>query len=252
MIGLGFVGFLQLVYLLKKINEAGIRRWPRWSMAAFYGAACFIILMAMSVFIYHHYPVFLHTWWILALFSAAFAGMITLVLADLPLLAALAFLVFTLVASFRIMPLYRGLGIMTHGKVISQMAAVSKPSDAWVTVGTDAGAYENFGLLAGRPSLSGTQFVPELKFWGQLGAQYETIYNREGHAFFSDDPSLTQPIEFLQTDAFMVKFECSNFIKQNAQFALSVHPLVGFSCIKLVQTIKYPQITFYLYRISPS
>ncbi|HVS79307.1 MAG TPA: hypothetical protein VHD84_03410 [Candidatus Saccharimonadales bacterium] len=248
-IGFGFLGMVQLIYLVKKIPEAKIPKKTLWPLVLLYGLSCFIVLLWTGVFIREHYPEFLRSLKLIIAFAAAFTAIIMAFLANKKMLAAILFLGFTLLSTFRVMPLYRGLGILTHNDVIQQMAAVSKPGDSWVTVGNDSAYYEDFGWLAGRRSLSGLH-APNPAFWEQLaGPSYEDIYNRSGHAFFSDDPTMQAPLGKLQSDAFEVKFQCSSFIEKNAQFALSVHPLTE-SCVHLIKTVKYPAKTFYLYKIA--
>jgi hypothetical protein len=134
--------------------------------------------------------------------------------------------------------------------VVERIEAVPSEKDAWVTVGDDAYLYKNFGSLANRPTISGTQFYADVEFWKQTGdPDYEKITNREAHITFSDNPSLTKPLTLVRNNSFVVTFECSDFIKQHVQFALSTHPL-DKACVKQVDKVEYPKATFYLYKVS--
>ncbi len=248
-IGLGFLGIVQMIYLLRKIKESKIsaNKLLVWSTA--YGLGCFLVLMSVGLNITHHYPLFIHNLFVVAALSAFFAAIITALLAGRMLIFGVLFLGFTILSSFRVMPLYRGLDILTNNKVVIKMAAISKPKDTWVTVGDDAGIYENFGWLAGRTSISGAQIYPSLKFWQQIGGpKYDYIYNRQGHAFFTDNPNMKDPISLTSTDSFIVKFECSPFIEKNVNFALSVHPL-ELPCVRQVSTVSYPTTVFHMYKV---
>jgi hypothetical protein len=157
--------------------------------------------------------------------------------------------VFSMASGFRIVPLYRGLGFGTHNKVAQAMDRVSSPGDRWATI--DDIYFENFGYLAGRSSIGGMQIYPDVNLWRQAsGIQYDKAYNREGHAIFSDDPTLNEPFRLVQPNLYSVRFACTPFVEKYVDYAVATHAL-NFPCIKQVDTVKYPNITFYLYKVTP-
>jgi hypothetical protein len=152
-------------------------------------------------------------------------------------------------SSFRIVPLYRGLGFGTHNKVAQAMERVSAPGDRWVAI--DDVYFENIGYLAGRSSIGGMQIYPDVSLWRQAGGnQYDKAYNREGHALFSDDRTLNEPFRLVQANLYNVRFGCTPFVDKYVNYALATHPL-DYPCIKQVDTVKYPNLTFYLYKVTP-
>ena len=250
-IGFGFIGIIFIVYTLKKIGEAKIQISRLLVSASLYTLLCFGVLMAIGIYITRHYPLFVNNLFIVAALASAFSVLVGLLLADRRLLFGLAFLGFTIFSSFWIMPLYRGLGELTSSKVVSRIQAISSPEDSWATVGDDALLFENFPLLADRRSLNGIQIYSDVEFWKKfVGEQYENVYNRQGHIFFSDSGSFEEPIKIGPTrNTIVVNFNCSDYLKKNLDFALSIHPLTQ-SCVKLIETVQYPQKTFYLYKVS--
>jgi hypothetical protein len=250
LIGLGFLGILQLVYLMKKISESKLPRRTLILAAASYGAVSLIILLLIGGYIGQHYPLFLHNLTLVFIFATIFALIIAGVLSGMRLVAVGLLLIFTFMCSFRIMPLYRSLGIITDSKLANNISAISKPADSWAAVGDDMRLFENIALVADRKSMSGVQIYPDLNFWRQAGPGYESVYNREGHAFFIDNQNLAAPLVLSPArNAFYVKFECSNFIKKNIGFVLAAHKL-NESCTQLIKTTKYPAMTFYLYEVT--
>lgn len=250
LIGIGFLGVIHMLYLIRAVRSVEMPPKLRNAWAVIYGLACFAVLFAISLYLKHHFPSFvLGSFKLVVLLALIFAAMITALLADKRLIFAGMFLLFTLGCGFRVIPLYRGLGISSLSQLTNTMAQISKPGDTWVTVGDDAGIYENFGILAGRRSISGTQVYPQLNFWEQAGGkQYEDIYNREGHVFFSDSEAMTEPFAPASTGSFRVHFECSDFIRKNVNFALAVRELKS-PCVQLVDTVNYPAAKFFLYRV---
>jgi hypothetical protein len=93
------------------------------------------------------------------------------------------------------------------------------------------------------------QLYPDFKLWRQLDVsnKFNFIYNREGHAYFTSK-NLPNDMMFIKSNLFEVKFYCSDFITQNVNYALSTKPL-EFSCTHLQNTIKYPKLTFYIYKV---
>lgn len=251
LIGVGFVGLLQFVYLAMKIRDSRIKTRTLIGIAVGYGLACFALLLVISGYIARHYPLFLNNYWILACFAAAFSAIIVALLAGRPKLAAALLLGFTLLSTFWVMPIYRGLGELTHGKLIDTMSSVAQPSDTWITIGGDAVVYENFGLVAGDRSLSGTRAYPDIKLWEQLvGTSYESVYNREGHSFFIEDPH-APPMSLNSSDSYFVKFDCQEYKYRGVEvnYLLAVHP-INLSCTHLVRQVSYPQATFFIYKVS--
>lgn len=249
-VGIGFIGILQLIYLAKKLTVLKINKTRLLGLAAGYTLVCFVSLILIGLYTIKHYPLFINRRLEVLVLALLFSGIIALFLLNRKVLAATLLLIFTLGSSFQILPLYRGLGELTNSKVINKMAADSGKNDTWATVGDDAYIYQNYGLLAGRTSLSGSQIYPNEDLWKQTGdPNYNFVTNREAHIVFTDNPALKKPLTLVHENSFNVKFECSDFIKNNIQYALSIHPL-KFACVKQIDTVKYPATTFYIYRIA--
>jgi hypothetical protein len=248
-IGMGFVGFILFVYLVKKLAGLKVPRLRLGIWSLLYGLSCFIVLLWVSAYVIEHYPLFLNSWPIAIGLAGAFTAIIVALLANRPMVAVCLLLLFTLASSFRIVPLYKGLGFGTHNRVAQAIDRVSSPNDKWIAI--DDIYYENIGYLAGRDSIGGMQLYPDVGLWRQAGGkQYDRVYNREGHAIFSDDPALNEPFQLVQADAYKVRFGCTPFIEKYVNYALATHKL-NYPCVKLVDTVAYPNVNFYLYKVTP-
>ena len=251
LIGLGFLSVIQFVMTIKFIKGERIPREKLWKFGGAYSAVCLLGLIIAGAHIRNLYPAFIHSYLLIIGLALAFVLIILATLINKRILAAALFLSFSLLSSFQIMPLYRGLGVLTDNKVTASMQKVSGKQDTWVIVGDDAYNYNEYGILAVRPTLSGIQTYPTLAFWRQTGdPNYNYVTNRESHVVFTDNPNLKTPLTLVHNNSFNVKFECSKFIEAHVQYALSVHPLTA-SCVKQVgSTINYPEVTFYMYRVN--
>jgi hypothetical protein len=253
LIGMGFVGFLQLIYIIKKLSELKIRapliHWRYSVLLALYGALCLAVLFYFGAFILQHYPLFTTSRRLIIGLALAFVSIIVALLANKPRLAVILLLIFSIGSSFRIMPLYRGLGVIEDNRFIQAIDKISRPTDTWATV--DSSIYQGLLQVSGRQNITGTQIYPDLEFWDKVaGRQYRYIYNREGRAVFSTDPALKETIQLTANNEFAIKFGCSKFLLDNVDFVLSPHTL-NYYCLNFVETVSYPKQSIYLYKVAP-
>jgi hypothetical protein len=246
-IGIGFVGIFYTVYLVKKLEELKANKKLLALLAGTYGLACFITLLWMGFFVVEHYPLFIRSRRLIIALAISFVSIIVLFLAKRRMIAVSLLLAFSIISSYQINPLYKGLGFVKNGELVRRISEVSNPNDRWVVV--DNIQYDSFPINADRPTLSGAQLYPDIEFWRKAGGtQYDDMYNREGHIVYSSDPDIEGPFRLVQKNYLQVKFTCSDFIKDTVNFALATHPL-ELQCISLADTVSYPNTTFYLYKV---
>lgn len=245
-IGLGFIGILQMLVFTKRLADQKIRSY--WQAASIYALACFGILLLIGWHVHRTYPLFTFHPLVTVSLAAMFSSLILLVLVNRPVLVASAFVVFSLISVVRIHPLYQGLGILTNSSsVIQKIKLISSPADTWVAA--DNILFENFGLLSDRDSLSGVSFYPDVDFWRQLDVtQAEAVTNRYAHIVFSSNPGQKEKLQLVQSDFFLVKLECSNFVRKEIDFVLSTQKF-DLDCAKPQGTVEFPRQTFYFYAI---
>ncbi len=245
-LGLGFVGIIHMLYLMKGLLAIKVNRHKLTISAAVYTIACLIAMLLVGKYTREHFPVFITSWLLIAGAAVFFCGMIYMTLIRRFMIASCMLLLFSLLSIWHIHPLYRGLGVAANNRVIPAMQAVSKPGDTWVSL--DQIYIENFGLMADRDSLTGVQFYPDLDFWRQVeGKKADDIYNRYAHVLFTANPDYP-PLQMAQLDAFIARFDCGSFNQKNVDFAISLQPISN-ACTQEVSTVSYPAQTFYLYRL---
>ncbi|HVX48154.1 MAG TPA: hypothetical protein VHA05_02240 [Candidatus Saccharimonadales bacterium] len=250
LIGTGFLGIIQLVMTIKIIKEEKVPRDMLWKFGGIYSAICLLTLLVAGIHIRNTYPMFMHSYLLIIVLAAAFTSIIGSVLVNKRILAAALLLAFSILSSFQIIPLYRGLGLLTNNRVTDVMQGVSTKNGVWAVVGDDAYNFNEYGILAARPTVSGLQTYPVLNFWRQTGdPNYNYVTNRESHVVFTDNPNLASPLTLVHNNSFNVKFECSSFIVDNISYALSVHPLSEPCVHQVGSPISYPEATFYMYKV---
>ena len=248
--GIGFVGILQLVFFVKNVALIKINQYKHLLLSIVYSAVCFVVLMLVGRYIIQNYPIFLDNYLVLGGLAFMFSFIIWLFLYNKPLIGACFLLIFTIGSSFAILPLYKGLDVLEDSPIINSIKSVSKPGDYWIPL--DNLAYENFPLVAGRGTVGGAQIYPDIDFWSGLDptGEYQDVYNRQGHATFTTDTKYTDTFTQIQINYYKIKFECSDFIYNKADFVLAIRP-TELPCLSLVETVPYPKTTFYLYKITP-
>jgi hypothetical protein len=246
-IGLGFLGVLQLILLMKSLDGLRLDKKRLYSISAIYTLVCLAALLWSLDYVRDHWPLFISNSLFIVFLVGAFAGTVFLFLSRRFLLGASVFCIFSLLGVAWIHPLYRGIEPLYPSKLSIAINSVSGPSDTWVTL--DDVYFENAASMAGRKSLSGIQPYPNLELWRQIeGPRADFVYNRYAHILFSSDVSSPDAIRLARPDNFHVKFACTPFVKKNVQYALATHP-VNNDCIRLVKKVNYPSKTFYLYRV---
>ncbi len=246
-IGVGFIGVIQLLLIARSIENIKIKKRKLNLFVLIYSLLCLTLLLGVGQYARSTYPQFINSLALIGGLAILFSGIIFCFLSRRLLLGAALLLLFSLGSTYRIHPMYKGLGSIYNGKVIQAMDQVSKPTDSWATM--DSLFFENFALMAGRDSVNGIKPYPDLSYWRQVeGPKGDYIYNRYAHSLFIDSESQAAPLKLTQADAFLIKFDCTSFIKSRVKFTLSTHKIEK-GCVTPVTEVKYPAITFYIYSV---
>ncbi len=246
-IGLGFVGFIQLILIIKSLSSPAVSKLKLEFLVTWYCVLCFGVLLEAGLDTHLAYPKFIDNFLYILILALLFITILFCFLSKKYLLGALIFLLFSLGSVFQVQPLYRGLGPLYNSKITRAIDSVSTHKDTWAEL--DNIDFENFAALSNRKSLSGVQLYPNVKLWSKVaGAKDSYIYNRYAHITFNSNSSLAAPMVLIQNDYFYVRFTCNNFIEKNINYVLATH-LLSDNCISLIDQVKYPAVTFYIYRM---
>gem|GEM_PF-880983 len=162
--------------------------------------------------------------------------------------------IFGLVVSGTVNPLYRGLGVLESSPLLTEIHSLSAqgPSgrnDVWVNFG---GPDLNAPLVsAGVPTLNGSQLYPDRSFWSQFpnSKDYEIAWNRYANTYFAvGEPGSAASVKLLQQDLIMVTLDvCSpEASRLKLGYFISPQPLVR-SCLIAQKTVKYQGHNVYFY-----
>lgn len=245
-LGLGFAGLIQLVLIIKYMGDIKLTR-KYLAILISYLAICGWILVKAGISEKHHFPLYINNKFSILFWAASFVFIIFCILIKRPLVGAFVFLVFSILSSVHIQPLYKGLAPLYPMKLSTAIQEQSKPGSRWAVI--DDISFENIPSMSNRVSIGGTQPYPDINFWRKLeGSKNDRIYNRYAHVLFTTESESNKKIRLVYPDSFEVKFECGNFEKENIDYALSTHPL-NSTCLTELRRVEYPKLTFYLYRV---
>lgn len=244
LIGLGFIGFLQLCLFLGNYRHSA-KSYQHYFLM--YSLLCFTAIMWIGGVISDKHPSFIPYSALIPLLAALFTSIILLILLGRRTLAATVILLYSLGAVFYIHPLYRGLAHNTLQPTINMLRSTKTTS---YIANADDIIFENFSLMSGKRSLTGVFFYPSVHYWDQFNVVgHEQITNRYAHINMTTSSAIQERFKLLQFDSFVIKFDCSESVKKEVDY-ITTTQLVSLPCANLVNEIKYPNMTLRLYEIN--
>lgn len=255
LIGLGLLNFIIIIEFIKLYTQSEIRFSLKTSII--YALLVFIFYLLLDFHVMLLYPTFIG-YKLAVVLAIPIALIVFCIMRKHFKLAALGLLMFALASTFRINPIYKGTAILTETPLSQAIQTIDKTSDKkWVT---DSLMTENFAAMNGKKSISSVYSYPQFEIWNNTfkTTNQKNIYNRYAHVSFSFDrdkqASLEPTLSLISGDQFKVSVEpCDNFLKNDnigfiittKEFSDGVAP-----CASLIQSIKYPQLTFYIYGLT--
>lgn len=244
LLAVGFVSLLQLVLLVKEQDRVA---YPLL-VSAIAGLGAFVVLTLVGLHVRARYPGFVGSGAKIIGLAGVMAVIFWLCISRRATAAAALLLLISLYSSYKIHPLYRGLAPLTDSALARKIREVAGPSDErWVTL--DAMQYNTYLVAAGVRSYSGVYTYPQPRVWQRLDpdGRYRDVYNRYAHVVFST--SSAAGFSLVSPDRFDVRFDgCSDFVRSEIGYVLAPHA-VESRCLSLVDTVEYPSVKFFVYRV---
>ena len=167
-------------------------------------------------------------------------------------LGVLLLVVATLLTSWNVNPLYRGVYDLTAtatGAAV-QKADTGDPGE-WVGLGS----YETMAILveSGVSSFSGVQTYPSARMWKEIDptSRFDDEWNRLGHIQWSTglgDPVVANP----SPDVIAVTFDaCSTFAQKHVSWVLSDEQDSSSACLQRTSRIAQGALKMSIYRVVP-
>jgi hypothetical protein len=245
MIGLGLLAGLLLGYISKLYMSDSLHLTKRVKISLLIYIGIYSLAALWAGYLTHKlYIDFIPSKKLILLMGVICIGAMSLWLMRYVRTGLVLLAVFSMVSVYAINPLYRGLGVAYSNKVEQAIVSISDKNATWAAAQNIS--IENLPQMAGRPAITGVLAYPNADFWRQYSEQpNDHIYNRYAHTILTTNN--TSSLTLVGPDVYAISADCKRKIAQKVDYVVSATPLIG-SCYKLLETIPYPNMTFYIYK----
>jgi len=242
LLGLGFSNYLLLLYML----SCDIYIFDRERLTDKILSLILILFTAVLSFLtgkylyslnpmFFTYPTFVLPNLKILLVTIFVPTLIYLFLKGYKKLFMTAILLFGLISTIFVNPLYRGLDILTSTDLANYITELSTKDDSkWVIYGDHH--YAQYALANNANVLNGIHPYPQFKIWSVIDSEkkYQDIYNRYAHIIFSDYEIGEDLIALVQNDVLLVNMSpCDKRLKDlNVKYILSTIDFQDSSCLE--------------------
>jgi hypothetical protein len=251
-IGFIIINYLATIMFIKIYSES--KKRISIEMAGLYAFTVFIAVLAVNTIIKIKMPGFIDNS-ISILLAIPIPIIIYLLLRKRSGYALLGLLVFSMVGSIAVNPLYVGTGVLTDNPIYKTIKQYPD-NGRWAVEDV---VFENFPAMANKHTLSGVYAYPQLDLWSTID-QGKSInrYNRYAHVTFDFDKNvaINSPTGFIDTGADQLRIGteiCSDFVKQSSvHYILSsyLYSTADQTCIKNVKAVHTPARDYYIYNLA--
>jgi hypothetical protein len=247
---LGVINFLLIIYFITRLEIEKTLNYK--IVVGVYSVVIFLIILLFGKYIHAAWPGFINSGLEVFMIAAACGVMMALLLLQRQLGFFSIFLVFSLLSTFYINPLYRGLSPLRNEKFLNIIEPIKNkdPQAGWVVYGNYYMA--PYLVSNGIRVLNGDYFYPNLSFWYRFDPQhkYVDIYNRYSTVNVVDSPS-PQKIQFdlIRKDAIQLEISPCNPVLEEVgvKYYLLSELRPDLACVSLIDTIEYETGNFYVY-----
>lgn len=245
LIGLGFLTLITLVYAIKVYSKADIKLTKNMKITlTTYIILLFATLLWAGLQTRVLYPHFVSSRIQIFSFALILIASISLLLFKRFRLGMGVMATLSIASVVYIHPLYIGLGPIYNNQVTQAIKSVSPQNSLWASA--EDIMIEHLPQISGRHSITGVSAYPNNAFWKQYSeSKDDWIYNRYAHIMLL--PNLSKPLTLVGPDNFAASENCSTKLNAKIDFIVSTKPLHEL-CDKLIKTVTYPNIKFYLYK----
>lgn len=243
LLGIGFACCLQLIILAREQQSVTYpKRFIHWVVGL-----SWIVLLYVGWRLKRDFPGFIDDGTTILFLASTLAIALYLFMKKRIIAAAVLLLAMSFAATYKVNPLYRGLGPLINAPLSHKVSDINnKKPGPWIVL--DSLEFNTYLPAQGIQTISGVYEYPQFAIWHELDPtrQYTNVYNRYAQAVFSE--YAPDKIYLVQSDMFHVKFNgCDSFVQHEASYILSVHPTQS-SCLTHIDTLPIGQKTFYVYK----
>lgn len=203
--------------------------------------------------VHFYYPDYLKPYWVGFLLVIALSAVVLFIMTKRPTTAALILLCLGILSTYKINPLYRGLGVTKNDQLNRVLSDVDPGKNStWALA--NPRLLTNYLQMNGYHALSGVYLYPDLKTWEKydVASDEKIIYNRFTHTVFmpTDEINGTTNFDQVSEDFFIARLNgCSDNARQAIDYILSNIKMTNMCMTKLKQ-INFEGLTLYVYKLN--
>ncbi|MBP6976091.1 hypothetical protein KBB42_00635, partial [Candidatus Dojkabacteria bacterium] len=242
LLGIGFSNYLLLLYMF----SSGIYKFDKKRILDKILLLLLIIFTAILTFLtgkylyslnpkLFTYPTFVTPDVKILLVTILVPTLVFLFLKGYKKLFMIAILLFGLISTIYVNPLYKGLDVITDTDLANYITDLSTEDDSkWVIYGDHH--YAQYALANNASVLNGIHPYPQFEIWSVINPQkdYEDIYNRYAHVIFTDYETGENLLILVQNDLLVVNISpCDPKLKElDVKYVLSTINFQDSSCLE--------------------
>lgn len=245
-LGIGLLEFLLLILLAKEYSEKPLDRKLIWACVVISGS----LFTAAGLYTMHAYPGYIHGGSLVVIGASIWmAGSLGLLLIGRRNFAMAMLVVLSIVSTFKVNPLYRGLSPLTSTPLAYAIQNIvhHDPNVVWVT--TD-NSLETYPAANGAKSITGYYSYAQMKLWQQVdpSQNLQDVYNRTAHVVAQI--SNTNNLVLTSDNHFTFDMDpCSTLPSTlDLKYVLTTQSETN-SCLALKQKLNFRVKNVYIYKI---
>jgi hypothetical protein len=248
-LGIGLLEFLLLLLLAKEYYEKPLST----KLVGVCVAIAVVLFVVAGLYTMHTYPGYIHGGLIIVIGASIWmASALWLLLTGRRDLALTMLVVVSLMSTFKVNPLYRGLSPLTDTPLATAIQNIVKsdPNARWVsTVNT----LETYPSANGAKSITGYYSYAQIKLWQQVDPDQDlqNVYNRTAHVVAQISSSNNLVLTSDNHFTFDIN-PCSTLPSVlNVKYVLTTQREAN-SCLAFRQQLNFPAKKVYIYKITPA
>jgi hypothetical protein len=252
LLALGLVNFFLIVYYLYQFKFELTLDFK--IVAGLLSLGVFLTILRTGFYLRAGWPIFIQSGLKIFLIAAATGVMMALLLFRQRAAFLVLFLAFTLVTTYRVNPLYRGLDTLLSSDLsiaLKQIRANDQQDGAWVVY--DTVILSNYLAANGVQVVNGSYNYPNLEFWRKFDpdGSYADIYNRYSLVVFRPADGDAASFTLVQRDVFSVDVNpCSIILRDLGVQYYVFTQQVSYTCLSLVNAVDFPNMPVFIYKRS--
>jgi hypothetical protein len=248
------LGVINLVLIIYYLTRLSIKKTHSYKIIlTLYSIGVFFVVFLLGQYLKVNSPSYINNNLTILIISSLAGIMMILILYQKRSLFIVIFLLFTLISTGSVNPLYHGLSPLHDDKLLKLIEMIDDPQAGWVTYDSILSRnLSNYLASNGIKVLNGTYYLPNISFWTLFDPdhKYVDLYNRYAHVSVnpSTDPDSID-FDLVRIDHIRLTISPCNprLMESGVKYHIFQAPNNDFSCLSFIDKVVYPNVQYYIY-----